>query len=55
MRRLTLKSEALVDLTAEELTGVAGGASALCPTHQATLCHLCYIDPEIFTVHGCTW
>ncbi|HEV2890024.1 MAG TPA: hypothetical protein VGX28_06575 [Frankiaceae bacterium] len=41
MRRLTLRSESLAELSADELSGVAGGATQLCPTHQATLCYLC--------------
>lgn len=47
MRRLTLRRETLAALTSEELSGVAGGASAACPTHypcatrQGTLCYVC--------------
>lgn len=48
MRRLTLKSETLSDLTAAELAGVAGGATAICPTNQATLCHLCALTSQVF-------
>ncbi len=62
MRRLTLKSEALTALTADELTGVAGGATQLCPTRQATLCHLCALTPpdvieltQRITEQTCTW
>ncbi len=43
MRRLTLRSESLADLTDDELSGIAGGATQLCPTEQATLCHLCHL------------
>lgn len=43
MRRLTLRIETLSELTTEELSGVAGGATAICPTNQATLCHLCQL------------
>ena len=49
MRRLTLKSESLTDLTADELSGIAGGATQLCPTNQPTLCHLC----QLFTREVC--
>ena len=45
MRRLTLNRESLTDLTNDELSDVAGGATPLCPTqvvtNQASLCHLC--------------
>jgi hypothetical protein len=61
MRRLTLKSESLTALTSDELTGVAGGATQLCPTYQATLCYLCALTPgvrdltERVTEQTCTW
>lgn len=45
MRRLTLRTEALTDLTPDELTDVAGGATQTCVvlTNLATLCHLCQL------------
>jgi hypothetical protein len=61
VRRLTLRTETLTDLTATELSGVAAGASHLCPTDQATLCHLCALTPPVLTVtdrvteQTCTW
>lgn len=61
MRRLTLNRETLSALTADELSGVAGGATNLCPTNQATLCHLCALTPgvtdvvEDLTERTCTW
>ncbi len=50
MRRLTLKSETLTDLSAAELSGVAGGATSVCLTNQATLCHLCALTPQVFKI-----
>ena len=46
-RSLSLKRETLTDLTAAELTGVAGGATQLCPTRQPTLCYLCALTPGL--------
>lgn len=61
-RTLSLKRESLTDLSSTELSGVAAGASHLCPTNQATLCHLCALVPthvltvtERFTEQTCTW
>ena len=63
MRRLTLKTESLTDLTPGELSDVAGGAATqICPTDQASLCHLCHLLPtDVVTVtdriteQTCTW
>ena len=63
MRRLSLKRETLAALTADELSGVAAGASSPCVTEQATLCYLCAIQPttnvltitQRFTEQTCTW
>ena len=62
MRRLTLKRESLTDLTADQMSGVGGGAAShLCPTEQATLCHLCALTPGVtditdrITEQTCTW
>lgn len=62
MRRLTLKSEALAELTVDEMSTVAGGATQLCPTRQATLCYLCVLTPpdvialtRRITEQTCTW
>lgn len=40
MRRLTLASETLADLTNDELVAVAGGSHA-CVTEQASICNDC--------------
>ncbi|HEV2890023.1 MAG TPA: hypothetical protein VGX28_06570 [Frankiaceae bacterium] len=62
MRRLTLKSETLADLTADELTGVAGGATPVCVTYQASACNACVLTPpdvvaltRRVTEQTCTW
>ena len=50
MRRLTLRSESLIDLTADELSGVAGAAPTDgCLTYQPSLCGLC----QLFTREIC--
>lgn len=42
-RRLVLRSEALTELAADDLTAVVGGATPLCLTVQPTLCYLCQL------------
>ena len=55
MRRLTLSRESLTDLTSEELSGVAGGATQPCVTpivtqaltYQVSLCRVCDLSTVI--------
>lgn len=48
MRRLTLKSESLTDLTADELADVAGAAPTDgCLTYQPSLCGLCQLFSKV--------
>ena len=54
-RRLTLRSEALSELTGDDLTAVVGGATPLCPTVQRTLCSPCQVVSNICTEQTCTW
>ncbi len=42
-RKLTLRSEALAELSGDDLTEVVGGATPLCLTYQPTLCYLCQL------------
>jgi hypothetical protein len=57
MRRLTLKSETLSSLTADELAGVVGGIPPI--TENNTLCHECNIPTngctQRVTQQTCTW
>lgn len=53
-RRLVLRSEALTELAATELTAVVGGATPLCPTVQRTLCSPCQVVSNVCTERPCT-
>ena len=55
MRKLTLKKEALTELTTTELAGVAGAAAAITPDCGRTLSLTCGSEIDAcITARGCT-